>query len=450
MKSNLKKYLLVTFSLFGFLLLPQISHAATLYLTPNLGSFSVGSTISVSIKTNTQGTAVNTAEANITYSTDTLELTRVSQGGTFYLASPGSPSKGTGTAYFGGGLPTPGYNGAGGTLGTLVFRAKAVGNASIDVSNGKVLLNDGNGTDAMQGTTSARFTITPPPVGGVVVSSTTHPDSAKWYAASTVVLNWNRPSGVYGYSFELDRSPSTTPDDTLDTTVTTNKSYDNLTDGVWYFHIRARGQTTGFGQTTHFAIQTDLTPPDQFEVKVSDDNTANPTLTFETKDATSGVDHYQISVGTKIVEENAKSPYTLSVSNGNQTIKVTAVDKAGNARDASTKVTVAGAAQVSRFPSGTLTLPTYLVLLMNFIILLLLAYIAWLLSRRKKRGEPDTALRELQDEVDETLEKLRKDLDKRLLTMNSDRGTKISKAVSADISKTRSKIDANIDRARKR
>jgi len=141
--------------------LPKFTKAATLFLSPQTGSFSVGQTITVTVRTNTHGQDVNTAEANISYSIDTLTLTKVTQGSTFYLPAPGSPSKGAGTAYVGGGLPTPGYNGGSGLIGTLTFTAKAAGTANVTISSGKVLLNDGFGTDAYTGNTNSTFTITP-------------------------------------------------------------------------------------------------------------------------------------------------------------------------------------------------------------------------------------------------------------------------------------------------
>ncbi|MEJ0021755.1 MAG: cohesin domain-containing protein [Candidatus Doudnabacteria bacterium] len=263
-----------------FLFLPQISHAATIFTTPSSGSFGVGSSFTVSIKTNTQGAAVNTAEATISYSTDTLDLVSVKQGSTFFLSAPGSPAKGTGTAYFGGGVPSPGYNGSGGTLGTATFRAKAAGAATVTISSGKVLLNDGNGTDAFSGGSGGRFNITAPapyatpstsPAGAltVTVTSGTHPVQDNSYSSRDVILNWDRPAGVFGYSFALDQIPDTIPDNTLDTTVTTTKTYTGLADGTWYFHIKARTQSSsaGFGPTTNFKIQINtqnpasLTPP---------------------------------------------------------------------------------------------------------------------------------------------------------------------------------------------
>src|SRR5262245_61826224 len=143
----MKKYFLILSAAFALFLLPKVSKAATLYISPASGTYSAGNSFTVTVKTNTGGKAVNTAEATVTYSSNVLEVVRASQGSTFYLASPGSPNSQSGSVYFGGGLPNPGYTGSGGNLGSITFRAKAVGTATISISSGSVLLNDGYGTN---------------------------------------------------------------------------------------------------------------------------------------------------------------------------------------------------------------------------------------------------------------------------------------------------------------
>ncbi|MBX4186997.1 MAG: cohesin domain-containing protein, partial [Candidatus Doudnabacteria bacterium] len=197
----MKKILLAVFS--AILLLAATSaEASTMALNPGSGSFALGATFKVTILIDTQGDAVNTGEASVTYSNN-LELVSVNQGSTFYLPSLNSPSKGTTTAYFAGGLPTPGYSGRQGSLGIMVFRGKALGTATVTITRGKALLNDGNGTNSLTLPTSgitAKFNIVPPPLSAPVISSTTHPDQNAWYAQDDVDLSWDRPEGAYGFS----------------------------------------------------------------------------------------------------------------------------------------------------------------------------------------------------------------------------------------------------------
>jgi|GEM_PF-6173832 hypothetical protein len=146
------------FALFVF---PKFASAATLYFSPATGTYEVGQTFNVIVETNSQSAQVNTVETRIVYPTDILDLISVSQGSTFYLPSPGSPAKAPGEAYFGGGAPSPGYTGNAGEAGVLIFQAKAVGSASVSIASGRVLLNDGQGTDAYSGSAGAVFNIIP-------------------------------------------------------------------------------------------------------------------------------------------------------------------------------------------------------------------------------------------------------------------------------------------------
>jgi hypothetical protein len=421
------KILFITFgSVFALLILPKLALAATLYLSPASGSFGAGSTFNVSVQTNTEGAAVNTAEARISYDTNTLELVSVRQGSTFALISPGSPSKGPGTAYFGGGLPTPGYTGGAGILGVMTFRAKAEGSATVSIDAGQVLLNDGLGTNAFSGSSGARFTITAPAVAAITVSSDTHPDPASWYSKSDVSLSWNRPAGAFGYSFDLDQKPDTIPDNTLKTTVTTYKSYPGLKDGIWYFHIKARGANpaSGFGVTTHFKIQIDTQKPLAFGIKlgtgVDPQNVNLPaTISFEATDETSGIDHYEIFAAGKLISDKASSPFTLdNLNSGSQKIRVVAFDKAGNQQFA--EIEIAVQAKGGGFFQRSLTLPIYVILLINVWELILIIILLWLvLRKRSKRHDSGDEMDKLRTEVDKVLEELKLDISRRLVALTA-------------------------------
>lgn len=462
--NGVKKALIIFGAVFAFAVLPRVVLAATLYASPSSGTFGLGSTFSVSIRTNTQGADVNTAEASISYSTDTLELVSVKQGSTFYLAAPGSPSKGSGTAYFGGGLPTPGYNGTGGIVGTATFRAKALGTGTVTINSGKVLLNDGNGTDALASSAGGRYTITPPPVGAVTVTSDTHPVQDNWYAKSDVNLSWDRPTGAYGYSFVLDQTPDTVPGNTLDTTTTTTQSYPGLKDGVWYFHIKARAQSAsaGFGPTAHFKIQIDTQKPLLFDIKMvaqSDlnDVTRTPTITFEATDETSGIDHYDVYIDGNVVQASAESPYTFSkLDNGPHVIRVIAYDKAGNDRKAELPIIVNGPAVVGFFQKN-LQVPIYLLIIINLAVLVLFAFLIWFLFKRKKKQTTAAdQVADIQAEIDQSLEELKQRISDRLLSLTAksnkelfDKEEKVSKEVAVSVGKTRRRIDKKIGKLNK-
>ncbi|MBI4050162.1 MAG: hypothetical protein HY398_01805 [Candidatus Doudnabacteria bacterium] len=433
--------------MFAFgLLLAGSAQAASLYISPASGSFSLGSNFSVTVRTDTQGQAVNTAEATISYSSN-LELVSVAQGGTFYLASPGSPAKGQGSAYFGGGLPSPGYTGGAGHVGTLTFRGTSVGSATITVGSGKALLNDGQGTNALAATAGGRYTITPPAVAAPEVGSPTHPKEEAWYAKNEVELIWTRPANAYGFSFELDQKEDTVPDNTLDTTVTTSQKYPDLEDGVWYFHIKARRQeaNSAFGPTEHFRIQIDTEVPKLFKIQLVgqadlNDVTRTPTIEFEATDpGGSGIEHYEIFLDEEEVAERGASPHTFhKMKNGPHVIRVTAVDRAGNERQSELPIIVNGLPLVGFF--ANLQLPLYLLFALNLLLLLLIGWLIRELQKLKKEPGVKEILA-LRAEVDFTLNKLRHRIHKKLGGLAAD---KPSVEIVDGIEATRRHLDRKI------
>jgi len=103
-------------------------------------------------------------------------------------------------------------------------------------------LNDGTGTKAITQTAGASFIITTAPVGTVIVSSTTHPSQLAWSNRNDVNLNWTLPPKAAAASYSFDQNAQGVPDDTIDATAITTASYSNAKDGIWYFHIKAKGK----------------------------------------------------------------------------------------------------------------------------------------------------------------------------------------------------------------
>lgn len=447
----------------AWLLLPRTSLAATLYLSPSSGSFPVGTTFTVTLRTDTQGAPVNTAEATVNFSASTLELAHVSGGSNFPLQTPGSPSQSNGSAFFSGGIPTPGYTGSNGVVGSMTFRATAVGAADLTIVSGKVLLNDGQGTDALSGTSSAHFTITPPPVGGPQVTSTTDPDPNSWYATSTVIVSWNRPNNAYGFSFQLDQNPSTIPDNILDTTITQTHTYTNVPEGTSYFHIKAKSQDGTFGATTHFQINVDTHSPEPFQISLAVNSTDKlPIIQFETKDDLSGIGHYEVLVDGASVQKQASSPFTLpSLGGGSHNVEVVAYDKAGNSTKAQLQVMVSGSAlalgKSASFLQKTLQVPAYVILALLLVIILLFIFLIIVILRRRKQLQTADPVAAIQAHVDASLEDLKLHISQELASLShaslnkmQEQEERILGQINSNISKTRAKVDSEISQLKKK
>ncbi len=436
---------------FGF---TSRAEAASVYISPSSGSFSVGSTFKVTVRTNTDGQAVNSVEASVTYSGNTLEVVSVSAGGSFPMQTPGSPSHSGGNVFFSGGVPSPGYTGASGSVGVITFRAKAVGEGVVTVLSGKTLLNDGQGTNAFSGSSGARFTITPPPVAGPTVTSSTHPDPEAWYQAKEVIVSWNRPGNAYGFSFDFTQNSSTVPDDTLDTTVTTNKTYANVADGVWYFHIKARAQTGGFGSTVHFPIRIDTQSPKPFELQLTGQKDlsniiSSPTVEFTATDDGSGIAKYDAYVDGNLAAENIGSPYTYEkLTGGDHVLRIVAYDRAGNSVKADLSVIVSGpeapVSEAHPIFKRTIQVPVLILIGMNALIILLLIIIIILLWRRKKEKPENVDLAQIQKEMNDGINALKELINAELSairTVDRDRVSQVRSKIGKSISKTMHELD---------
>lgn len=352
----------------GFLFaLPHGVEAASLNLSPSSGSFTVGSTFNVSVVVNSSGVAINAAQATVRFPTDKLEISALAKAGTFTLwtVEP-TYSNSDGQVIFAGGLPNPGYTGSAGRILTITFHAKAEGNATVTITGGKVLANDGQGTNVLTSQGSGTYTITaaaaPEPEKNLpaapTVSSSTHPDQNQWYAKSDPAFQWTTQNGVTGYSFSLDDKETAAPDTVQDGS-DSSKSFTGIADGVWYFHVRAQN-TDGWGPAGHFRVRIDTTPPAPFSIfaLLASDNTPNVErqVSFETTDAASGVHHYTLRIDEDAeidIDAGSTTPYTLpKLTAGQHLITAKAIDFAGNTTTA-TATLVIGAAPGQVVPGET-------------------------------------------------------------------------------------------------
>ncbi len=352
----------------GLVLAPENAEAATLSLSPNSGSFSVGQTITVAVKVNSAGVAINAAEATVAFSTDTLQFSGLSKSGSIFKFWAVEPNASGSKITFSGGLPNPGFTGSSGTILTMTFLAKAEGTATVKLSGSKVLANDGFGTNVLTSQGSATFTIgkkaapaKPAPASpypAPAVSSTTHPDEDNWYTADSAALSWTQPAGMRGVNYALTDSPTSEPG----TVLVTNKRSVELplpSEGVWYFHLRAQ-YSTGASSIVHFRLQYDATPPQPFTLELVRDrgvSDPSPEVKFEAADAVSGVRRYAMSVDDG-EDVDVRSPATIPVTSaGKHRVKITAYDRAGNAAEASLEFEMEGyPAPVITFVSSPLLL----------------------------------------------------------------------------------------------
>lgn len=316
------------------------------FLLPRTGSFSEGSTFEVPILINTNAASVNGINIKINFDKDYLLIVEPSGGKSivgFWAESP-SYDNTLGTVNYIGTIPG-GIVTESGLIATITFKALSYGQAQISISPAsKISLNDGLQTNAVLDLGRAEYNILKKLSEGVSVFSETHSSQVKWYNNNSPVVSWQRDAGVDGFSFELDNKPFTVPDNIINSNETT-KSFENLTDGLWYFHIKAN-KNGAWGTTGHFLLKIDTVPPAEFTPKVNNFLASailsgRTLVSFFTTDNLSGVDHYE--VGT--IDENqpisqapvffeAGSPFQVPIlENSILKVIVRAFDKAGNTRE---------------------------------------------------------------------------------------------------------------------
>ena len=323
--------------------------------SPRSGSFTEGSVFEVPIVLNTKGASINGIDIHIDFDPDKLSIIRQSNGTSIInvWAEPPQYDNTTGTASYVGVIPS-GITTESGFIGTITFKARGSGQTKVTISsNSRILLNDGLGTNTVLDSGTAIYDILPKPPEGVRVYSETHPFQDSWYNNNSPILSWDRSLSVDGFSYILDNKPGTIPDNIADSNDTAT-SFENLKDGLWYFHIKARKNGV-WGTSGQFLMRIDATPPAIFKpeanylmaVAVVVERTL---VSFFTTDNLSGIDHYEVGVidatqstTASPVFVQSESPYQVPLTEGSKlTVMVRAVDKAGNIRDGSVNVTAPG------------------------------------------------------------------------------------------------------------
>jgi hypothetical protein len=198
---------------------------------------------------------------------------------------------------------------------------------------------------------------TPPPAP--MISSSTHPDENNWYNDTDVTFSWTTPSdpsGIKGYSYVLDHSELITPEERVITT-SNSQSYP-VNDGIWYFHVRAKDNAGNWGETSHYKIKIDATPPlveitepkeggiyfyeaDVFKTRFKTSFNVGPlTIAASANDSISNV-YVEFYIDEQLKDAIHSPPYIWRSPMGFlglHTIKVIAYDEAGNSAADSVKI----------------------------------------------------------------------------------------------------------------
>ena len=342
----------------ALLIIPLFAQGARLYLEPANGQYHRGDTFIAEVKLDTESEEINTAQVNLTFPQNLLEVVDFSEGNSILTLWPEEPSfsNQNGQISFSGGVPN-GYQGTDGLLGKIIFRvvSRSVSRGFAEVvfqDDSQVLLNDGFGTPAKLSFREGNYEIVERPKELPVISSKTHPDQNKWYKSTTLYLHWDLVEGAE-YSYLLSRDSLAEPDETPDKPEgeliwmgDMKYDFEKEGDGIYYFSLRQKLLAEDWQkEVSRFRVMIDATPPEEFKPEIGQDPAVfegKYFIAFFTTDVGTGVDYYEVleadergyQRGTTLKAEwkRAESPYLLEDQSLQSIIKVRAVDKAGNER----------------------------------------------------------------------------------------------------------------------
>ena len=248
------------------------AHAATLAVSSASVHVTTGDIVTVRVVVNSSDQAINTAEGTLNFPPDVLQALSIDKSSsvfTIWVQDP-SFSNSAGQVNFSGGLPTPGYQGSGGTVLSATFVARQAGTATLSLSDASVRANDGMGTDVLTTANGLTVTVTNPA------------------AAPTPVVTTPAPVTTPTTPTTPTTSTTKTPSDTTPPTITSSTFiYDSAT-GL--LSVSANAKDTGSG-IANYSVAVDtgapvtISPatfvagPYQVAVHVSGNHTALLTVT---------------------------------------------------------------------------------------------------------------------------------------------------------------------------
>ena len=358
------------------------AHAATMSFMSGVTSASIGDTIEVSVRVDSQGQTVNAAQGTIQYPNSILQVVSVDHSNSVFNIWAQEPTVNTSTgeiSFLGG--STNSFSGTSLYILDVTFMVRGTGVATLNLGNAGVTAGDGTGANILASSAPISFTIgrsstvplaatsstaigtasgvtstqagtpqvvqqaPPAPVqikrpavptttvpAAPVLSVGLYPDQTAWYnTIGNFLVQWQLPADVTDVATAVNQNPQFDP--TVSEGLFGSKTFSAVGEGIWYLHVRFKN-SVGWGPAANYRIAIDVTPPFPFSAMVKEGTTTEvsaPTIQFSTKDQPSGVSFYQILADGVVVGTTTDTSFVLpSLSFGAHAIAVQAVDDAGN------------------------------------------------------------------------------------------------------------------------
>ena len=351
------------------------AHAATMSLVSGTTNASIGDTIDVSVRIDSQGQTVNAAQGTIQYPVGILQVVDIDHSNSIFNIWAQEPLVNTSTgqiSFLGG--STNSFSGPSLYVLDVTFMVKGTGLTTLGFANAGVTAGDGTGANILSSSTPLSFMIgtagssgatstqavvqqpAPAPVQikrpavptttvpiAPVLSVGLYPDQSAWYnTLENFLVQWSLPPDVTDVATAVNQNPQFDP--TVSEGLFDNKTFGALSEGIWYLHVRFKN-SVGWGPTTHYRIAIDTTPPLPFTASIKEGSVTEvpaPTVQFMTQAAPSSIAFYQILADGNVVGTTTQTSLVLpSLSFGSHAIVVQAVDSAGNITASRVSVTIA-------------------------------------------------------------------------------------------------------------
>jgi len=405
------------------------AHAATISFMSGVTNASIGDTIDVSVRINSEGQTVNAAQGIVEYPSSILQVAGVDHSNSVFNIWAQEPTVNTSTgeiSFLGG--STNAFSGTSLYILDLKFLVRGTGVATLNFANAGVTAGDGTGANILSSSTPISFTIGGSNIVPTTATSSTHgatstpvaasqavvqqapaapvqikrtavptttvpiapvlsvglyPDQTAWYnTISNFLVQWPLTTDVTDVATAVNQNPQFDP--TVSEGLFGNKTFPAVGEGVWYLHVRFKN-AVGWGPTAHYRIAIDTTPPFPFTATIKEGSTTEisaPTVQFSTKDQPSGIAFYQVLVDGNAAGTTTNAFFVLpSLSFGSHNVVVQATDYAGNITASRLSVTVA---QPPFFTIGGVKVTEAIFFDTIIAVIVLGILIGWWIGRREK------------------------------------------------------------------
>ena len=355
---------------------------ATFGFDPTIIDVNLGDTFNVDIIAYPNGELIDTARALVEFDDEMLELQSYEVKDLFPSVSPGNyVDNSNGFVYIGGFIRGEQTSDSG-VFATITFKAKLAGTSALSFVEESKMISIGQERINLFGSGTASVTVNSVDLedipeyqatkaeielpgesvikideetgeevevpSAIQVISLSHQHQNAWQPYSEVTMDWEitgAPSvQIYEYYYNIDKDPQTDPGPDQ-STQETSVSFQDVQDGIWYFHIKALFTDGSYSDAAHYRVLIDTEAPG-LVVPVLDfdtiDEESSVFLRFRTTDQASGIWYYEITVDEQIYATQGNEMLISDLEAGKHEITVKAYDLAGNWVEGQTTLKVRG------------------------------------------------------------------------------------------------------------